>query len=208
MSVLFVTDDIFLSHDTGPGHPESIDRIRSVNDALADEDFSGLLRRVAVDATDEQMAAPHSEQLVQAILEAAPDNGYRHVDPDTVMSPDTGEAIRKGAGALVSAVDAVVTGEAASAFCAVRPPGHHAERGRPMGFCLVNNVAVAALHARAQHGLTKIAVVDFDVHHGNGTQDIFWNDPDLFFASSHQYPHYPGTGASDESGAHGNIVNA
>lgn len=208
MSVLFVTDDIFLSHDTGPGHPESIDRIRSVNDALADEDFSGLLRRVAVDATDEQMAAPHSEQLVQAILEAAPDDGYRHVDPDTVMSPDTGEAIRKGAGALVSAVDAVVTGEAASAFCAVRPPGHHAERGRPMGFCLVNNVAVAALHARAQHGLTKIAVVDFDVHHGNGTQDIFWNDPDLFFASSHQYPHYPGTGASDESGAHGNIVNA
>lgn len=208
MSVLFVTDDIFLSHDTGPGHPESIDRIRSVNDALADEDFSGLLRRVAVDATDEQMAAPHSEQLVQAILEAAPDDGYRHVDPDTVMSPDTGEAIRKGAGALVSAVDAVVTGEAASAFCAVRPPGHHAERGRPMGFCLVNNVAIAALHARAQHGLTKIAVVDFDVHHGNGTQDIFWNDPDLFFASSHQYPHYPGTGASDESGAHGNIVNA
>ncbi len=208
MSVLFVTDDIFLSHDTGPGHPESIDRLRSVNDALADEDFSGLLRRVAVDATDEQMAAPHSEQLVQAILEAAPDDGYRHVDPDTVMSPDTGEAIRKGAGALVSAVDAVVTGEAASAFCAVRPPGHHAERGRPMGFCLVNNVAVAALHARAQHGLTKIAVVDFDVHHGNGTQDIFWNDPDLFFASSHQYPHYPGTGASDESGAHGNIVNA
>lgn len=208
MSVLFVTDDIFLSHDTGPGHPESIDRLRSVNDALADEDFSGLLRRVAVDATDEQMAAPHSEQLVQAILEAAPDDGYRHVDPDTVMSPDTGEAIRKGAGALVSAVDAVVTGEAASAFCAVRPPGHHAERGRPMGFCLVNNVAIAALHARAQHGLIKIAVVDFDVHHGNGTQDIFWNDPDLFFASSHQYPHYPGTGASDESGAHGNIVNA
>lgn len=208
MSVLFVTDDIFLSHDTGPGHPESIDRLRSVNDALADEDFKSLIRQAAVDATDEQMAAPHSEQLVQAILEAAPDNGYRHIDPDTVMSPDTDEAIRKGAGALVSAVDAVVQGDAASAFCAVRPPGHHAERGRPMGFCFVNNVAVAALHARAQHGLEKIAVVDFDVHHGNGTQDIFWDDPGLFFASSHQYPHYPGTGASDETGAHGNVVNA
>ncbi|MDG2244201.1 MAG: histone deacetylase family protein [Rhodospirillaceae bacterium] len=208
MSVLYVTDDIFLSHDTGPCHPESIDRLRSVNNALADEEFSGLLRRAAINATDDQMAAPHSEQLVQAIIEAVPDDGYRHIDPDTVMSPDTDEAIRKGAGALVSAVDAVVTGEAASAFCAVRPPGHHAERGRPMGFCFVNNVAVAALHARAQHGLRKIAVVDFDVHHGNGTQDIFWNDPDLFFASIHQYPHYPGTGASDETGAHGNVVNA
>ncbi|MBT4738987.1 MAG: histone deacetylase family protein [Rhodospirillaceae bacterium] len=208
MTVLYVTDDIFLSHDTGPGHPESVDRLRSVHSALDGEDFAGLTRRNAIDATDAQMAAPHSDDLVQAILEAAPEDGYRHIDPDTVMSPHTDEAIRKGAGALVSAVDAVALGEVASAFCAVRPPGHHAERGRPMGFCFVNNIAVAALHARAAHGYKKIAVVDFDVHHGNGTQDIFWNDPDLFFASSHQYPHYPGTGAADEKGEHNNVVNA
>lgn len=207
MSVLLVTDDSFLHHDTGPGHPESIDRIRSVQQALDESETPGLLRRAAVDATDAQMVAPHSQELVSAILEAAPEEGYRHIDPDTVMSPGTDEAIRKGAGALVLAVDAVINGDAATAFCAVRPPGHHAERGRPMGFCFVNNVAVAAFHARAAHDLKRIAVVDFDVHHGNGTQDIFWDDPDLFFASSHQYPHYPGSGARDETGAHNNVVN-
>lgn len=207
MPVLFVTDDSFLEHDTGPGHPESIDRMRSVHQALDEAAFSGLIRKAAGDATDAQMAAPHSQALVSAIFEAAPDEGYRHIDPDTVMSPGTDEAIRKGAGALVLAVDSVMAGEAPTAFCAVRPPGHHAERDRPMGFCFVNNVAVAAFHARQAHGLKKIAVVDFDVHHGNGTQDIFWGDPDLFFASSHQYPHYPGSGAADEAGGHNNIVN-
>lgn len=207
MSVLLVTDDTFLGHDTGPGHPESVDRIRSVNDALSDERFANFPRRTAVDASLAEMAAPHSEELVEALLAAAPDNGYRHIDPDTVMSPGTDEAIRRGAGALVMAVDAVAGGEVQSAFCAVRPPGHHAERRRPMGFCFVNNIAVAAFHARSAHGFNRIAVVDFDVHHGNGTQDIFWDDEDLFFASSHQYPHYPGTGAVDERGAHGNIVN-
>lgn len=208
MAVLLVTDDTFLNHDTGPGHPESVDRIRSVHQALKDEDFNGLLRRAPVDATQEQMAAPHSSDFVAAILEAAPIDGYRHIDPDTVMSPGTDDAIRRGAGSLVLAVDSVISGEADSAFCAVRPPGHHAERDRPMGFCFVNNVAVAAMHARQTHGLKKIAVVDFDVHHGNGTQDIFWDEPDLFFASSHQYPHYPGTGAKEDTGGHNNIVNA
>ena len=207
MTILFVTDDSFLDHDTGPGHPESADRLRSVREALDDEDFKTLMRRPAIDATDEQMAAPHSLNLVKAILSAAPDDGYRHIDPDTVMSPGTDEAIRLGAGALVLAVDEVMSGQVSRAFCAVRPPGHHAERDRPMGFCFVNNVAVAAFHARNAHGAEKIAVVDFDVHHGNGTQDIFWDDPNLFFASSHQYPHYPGTGAADERGAHNNVVN-
>lgn len=207
MSMLFVTDDSFLEHDTGPGHPESIDRIRSVQQAMEESELPGLIRKTAVDATEKQMAAPHSAKLVTAILDAAPDEGYRHIDPDTVMSPGTDEAIRKGAGALVTAVDAVMAGEAPTAFCAVRPPGHHAERDRPMGFCFVNNVAVAAFHAREAHNVRKVAVVDFDVHHGNGTQDIFWDNPDLFFASSHQYPHYPGTGAGDETGAHNNVVN-
>lgn len=207
MSVLLVTDDAFLGHDTGPGHPERIERIRSVVAVLDDDAFSSLLRRSAIDADLAQMAAPHSEDYVEAVLDAEPESGYRHIDPDTVMSPGTGDAIRRGAGALVLAVDAVAEGEASSAFCAVRPPGHHAERRRPMGFCFVNNVAVAAFHARAAHGYERIAVIDFDVHHGNGTQDIFWDDPGLFFASTHQYPHYPGTGAADERGAHNNIVN-
>jgi acetoin utilization deacetylase AcuC-like enzyme len=208
MAVLLVTDDTFLKHDTGPGHPESVDRIRTVQQALNDESFNSLLRRAPVDATEEQMAAPHSSDLVAAILKAAPTGGYRHIDSDTVMSSGTGDAIRKGAGSLVLAVDSVISGEAESAFCAVRPPGHHAERDRPMGFCFVNNVAVAAMHARQAHGLRKIAVVDFDVHHGNGTQDIFWNEPDLFFASSHQHPHYPGTGAAEDIGGYNNVVNA
>ena len=207
MGVLFVTDESFLEHDTGPGHPESADRLRSVRKALDDEDFKTLIRRSAINATDEHMAAPHSADFVAAVISAAPDTGYRHIDPDTVMSPGTDEAIRLGAGALVLAVDDVMGGKAATAFCAVRPPGHHAERDRAMGFCFVNNVAVAAFHARNAHGAKKVAVVDFDVHHGNGTQDIFWDDPNLFFASSHQYPHYPGTGAADERGAHNNVVN-
>lgn len=207
MTVILITDDSFLNHDTGPGHPENSDRLRSVEKALDDDSFSGLRREAASDATDEQMAAPHSPALISAIMEAAPADGYRHIDPDTVMSPGTDKAIRRAAGAVVSAVDQVMEGKGQSAFCAVRPPGHHAERQRPMGFCFVNNVAVGAFHARQAHGVGKVAVVDFDVHHGNGTQDIFWNEPNLFFASTHQYPHYPGTGAADETGAHNNIVN-
>ncbi len=207
MSILFITDESFLDHDTGAGHPESADRLRSVRKALDDEDFSNLIRRSAEDATDAQMAAPHSPDLINAILNAAPEEGYRHIDPDTVMSPGTDEAIRLGAGSMVLAVDEILNGRVQRAFCAIRPPGHHAERDRPMGFCFVNNVAVAAFHARAAHKVTRVAAVDFDVHHGNGTQDIFWDDPDLFFASTHQYPYYPGTGAADERGAHNNVVN-
>jgi len=207
MSVLFVTDESFLGHDTGPGHPESIDRLHSINAALDDESFSGLERRAAPRASIAQMAAPHTKEFVLAIMDAAPDSGYRHIDPDTVMSPGTDEAIRRGAGALVLAVDEVMDGRAQSAFCAVRPPGHHAKRNHAMGFCFVNNVAVGAYHARNKGSIHKVAVVDFDVHHGNGTQDIFWDDPDLFFASTHQYPHYPGTGAAEDTGAHNNVVN-
>ncbi len=207
MTVLLVTDDSFLNHETGPGHPECVDRLRYVHAALKDESFAPLTRRAAADATDAQMAAPHSPDLIAAIFAAEPKAGYRHIDPDTVMSPGTGQAIRKGAGALVGAVDAVVGGQMSAAFCAVRPPGHHAEWNRPMGFCFVNNIAVAAFHARQAHDLKRIAVIDFDVHHGNGTQDIFWDDPDLFYASSHQHPHYPGTGAAHEKGGHNNVVN-
>jgi len=153
------------------------------------------------------MSLAHPGEYVAQILAAVPPEGLRNVDSDTVLSAGSGEAMVRAAGAVVRAVDAVAAGEVSNAFCAVRPPGHHAESHRAMGFCLVNNIAVGALHARAKHGWQRVAVIDFDVHHGNGTQDIFWEDADAFYASSHQFPFYPGTGSRRETGAHGNVIN-
>ncbi len=208
MATLLYTHRACVDHDTGVRHPESPDRLRSVQAALAGAGFDGLVRREAPEAARERLALAHEPGYVDAVLAAVPETGHRHLDPDTVVSPASGAAALRGAGAVVAAVDAVVTEpEARNAFCAVRPPGHHAERARSMGFCLFNNAAVGALHARAGHGLRRAAVVDFDVHHGNGTQHMFENDEDLFYASSHQAPFYPGTGAASETGV-GNVVNA
>jgi acetoin utilization deacetylase AcuC-like enzyme len=150
----------------------------------------------------------HDRRIVEEILSVTVEPGeFVRIDEDTTMSAGSAEAALRCAGAVTAAVDAVMGGKVHNAFCAVRPPGHHAERARPMGFCLFNNVAVGALHARRVHGLDRIAVVDFDVHHGNGTQDIFSDDPDLFYASTHQHPLYPGTGSSSERGVANNIVN-
>ena len=193
-------------HDTGRGHPERPDRIRAVMAALSTDAFAGLDRREAPEAETAQLARAHSPAFVEALLDAVPGEGRVRVDPDTVMSADSGEASLRAAGAMVAAVDAVMGGEAANAFCAVRPPGHHAESRRSMGFCLFNNVAVGALHAREALGADRVAVVDFDVHHGNGTQAIFESDPALFFASTHEFPLYPGTGRAEETGC-GNVVN-
>ena len=170
--------------------------------------FSALERREAPRASVDQIARAHDRGIVEDVLAAAPNEGHVHIDGDTVLSPGSGEAALRAAGAVVGAVDAVMAGEADNAFCAVRPPGHHAETRRPMGFCLFNNVAVGALQAREAHGCHRVAVVDFDVHHGNGTQEIFWEDPDLLFISVHQMPLYPGTGSPGERGAGGdNILN-
>ena len=207
MTTLLITSTHAVDHDTGPGHPESPDRIRAVVKALQQDSFKGLTRMTAPDATVAQMARAHPQKFVEQILAAVPGRGYARIDPDTVLSPGSGAAIVEAAGGLIAAVDAVAKGEADNAFCAVRPPGHHAESNRAMGFCLINNVAVGALHARAAHGYKRVAVVDFDVHHGNGTQEIFWNDPDAFYASMHQFPNYPGTGRRSERGAHNNVVN-
>ena len=174
---------------------------------MEDEAFAGLERRQAPRAEREQIARVHPRSYVDGILEAIPSHGYYGIDMDTVVSPGSGEAALRAAGALCAAVDAVMAGEADNAFCAVRPPGHHAEPQRAMGFCLFNNVAIGAAQARAVHGLTRVAVVDFDVHHGNGTQAMFWDDAELFFGSTHQMPLYPGTGAHNERGVAGNIVN-
>ncbi|MDX2141938.1 MAG: histone deacetylase family protein [Rhodospirillaceae bacterium] len=207
MTTLLVTHASGLEHDTGPYHPESPDRLRSVQKALAQSAFKDLLREDAPAATVEQMARAHSVPFVENMLAAIPVKGLRHLDPDTVVSPGSGAAITHAAGAVVRAVDAVAAGTAQNAFCAMRPPGHHAESSRAMGFCVVNNVVVGAYHARAVHGFKRVAVVDFDVHHGNGTQEIFWDDAEAFYASTHQYPYYPGTGARAEKGAHNNVVN-
>ena len=207
MSTLLLTHPICLEHDTGEGHPERIDRLRAVLAALDDEPFQNLDRREAPAATRDQVARVHPTAYVDRVLSRVPASGLAAIDADTVVSAKSGEAALRAAGAVCAAVDAVLSGEARNAFCAVRPPGHHAEPGRAMGFCLFNNVAVGAEHARKAHGLERVAVVDFDVHHGNGTQAMFWNEAGLFFASTHQSPLYPGTGRAEECGAHGNVVN-
>ena len=206
MTTLLFHHESSARHDTGQGHPERPDRIRAVMEALSAETFTGLDRRTAPEAEPGQLARAHAPEFVEALLDAVPVDGRVQVDADTVMSADSGEASLRAAGAMVAAVSAVVAGEATNAFCAVRPPGHHAEAERSMGFCLFNNVAVGAMHAREALGAERVAVVDFDVHHGNGTQAIFEADPSLFFASSHEFPLYPGTGRADETGC-GNIVN-
>ena len=208
MNTLLFTHKACIEHDPGAHHPECPARLRAVLSALEAEEFRSLERREAPRAEIEQIARMHDRDFVHAVLNAIPTEGRRALDGDTHVSPGSGEAALRAAGAACAAVDAVAAGEARNAFCAVRPPGHHAEQAVAMGFCLFNNVAVAAAHARAAHGLRRAAVVDFDVHHGNGTQAMFWDDAELFFASTHQSPLYPGTGGLGECGKFRNIVNA
>jgi acetoin utilization deacetylase AcuC-like enzyme len=206
MATLLLTHPACLEHDPGAGHPECPDRLRAILAALAAADFGALERREARRATEEELTRVHPADYVRQVLAAVPARGRAYLDGDTALSPRSGEAALRAAGAACAAVDAVANGEAANAFCAVRPPGHHAEPNVPMGFCVFNNAALGALHARAAHGLQRVAVVDFDVHHGNGTQAAFATDPGLFYASTHQFPLYPGTGRMSETGV-GNIVN-
>jgi acetoin utilization deacetylase AcuC-like enzyme len=206
MTVLF-THPACLEHDTGPGHPERPDRLRAVLAALEAAEFDTLRREEAPLAEESQLLLAHTVRHVDGVRQRVPDSGLAAIDPDTIVSPGSWEAARRAAGAVVAAVDLVMAKQAPNAFCAVRPPGHHAERTGAMGFCLFNNIAIGALHARQVHEVKRIAVVDFDVHHGNGTQDVFENDPDLFFASTHQAGAYPGTGMAAEHGIANNIVN-
>ena len=207
MDTLLVTHPACLRHEVPDGHPECPDRLRAVLGALEAEEFALLMRATAPLATEEQLERVHTLEHIQSMLNGEPEEGFRRIDADTAMSPGSPEAALRAAGAVVYAVDEVMSGHARNAFCAIRPPGHHAEPGRAMGFCLFNNVAVGALHARAVHGIKRPAVIDFDVHHGNGTQDIFAGDPGLFYASTHQFPFYPGTGSPADRGVAGNIVN-
>jgi acetoin utilization deacetylase AcuC-like enzyme len=205
MRMLIFTHAAMLGHDPAPGHPEQPARLSVVVDALAE-----LERRDAPLAAREAITRVHPAAYVDA-LEAAfreAEQDVVQIDADTAIGPGSREAVYRAAGACIAAVDAVLNGEDEMAFCAVRPPGHHAEPTRPMGFCVFNNVAIAALHALEAHGLRRVAVIDFDVHHGNGTQAVAAHEPRLFFASTHQSPLYPGTGRADETGCCKNVVNA
>jgi acetoin utilization deacetylase AcuC-like enzyme len=206
MTTLLLTHQACLEHDPGSYHPESPERLRAVLDALAAPEFARLQRREAPRAELDEVARVHPRDFISAVLGAVPQRGHAALDADTVLSPRSGEAALRAVGAVCAAIDAVVEGHADNAFCAVRPPGHHAEADRSMGFCLFNSVAIGAQRARQKHGLERAAVIDFDVHHGNGTQAIFENNPHVFYASTHQSPLYPGTGARSETGC-GNIVN-
>jgi len=210
LTTLLYTHPSSLAHDTGPGHPEQQARAKVIYGAIEREEQKGnladVLRREAPEATREQLQRVHDAAFVEAILNAVPDQGYVRIDADTVMSPASGEAALCQAGAVCAAVDAVIGGKADNAMCALRPPGHHAEPDRAMGFCLFNGIAIGAMHALVHHGLGKASIFDFDVHHGNGTQAAFEREPRVQYLSTHQWPLFPGTGAKEETGV-GNIVN-
>ena len=208
MSTLLITHPACMNHLNPPGHPERPDRLRAIESVLEGEQFQMLARVQAPVASLETIALCHPMDYVEEIRDAAPTEGLVQLDADTAMSPGSFEAALRAVGGAVHAVDEVVAKKAANAFCAMRPPGHHAEKTRPMGFCIFNQAAIAARYAQKQHGLGRVAVVDFDVHHGNGTQDIFWADATLMYCSTHQMPLYPGSGAVSERGEHNNIVNA
>jgi len=208
MSTLLITHPAFLEHLTPLGHPERPDRLRAIERALEAEKFQTLARSQAPLASLETVALCHPMEYIVAVREAAPREGLIHLDADTVMSPSTFEAALRAAGGAIHAVDEVLSKKAANAFVAARPPGHHAETARPMGFCLFDNAAIAARYSQQRYGIASAAIIDFDVHHGNGSQEIFWSDKTVMYCSTHQMPLFPGTGAVGETGDHNTIVNA
>ncbi len=208
MTTLLVADDLFLEHVTPTGHPERPDRIRAIARALSDPRFAGLTRSGPRPVDEAVLATAHDPAYVAAVRAAMPPEGIAQLDADTWVSPRSYEVAVNAVGGAMLAVDAVFGGAAANAFCAVRPPGHHAEADRAMGFCLFANAVIAARHAQSAHGAERVAIVDWDVHHGNGTQAIVWDDPSILYGSTHQMPLYPGTGDASETGAGGTIFNA
>jgi acetoin utilization deacetylase AcuC-like enzyme len=208
MPTLLISHPACLEHLTPPGHPERPDRLRAVEHSLEAEEFQLLVRVEAPMAPLEIVALCHPMDYITEIRDATPKEGMVRLDADTSMSPGSFEAALRAVGGAVLAVDEVLAKRATNGFVATRPPGHHAETARPMGFCLFDNAAIAARHAQRRHGIARAAIVDFDVHHGNGSQEIFWDDKSVMYCSTHQMPLFPGTGALGESGEHDTIVNA
>lgn len=207
MTTALFTHSDCLEHGVPPGHPECPARLIAIQKALSEDKFAALDRRDAPLATTDQIAQAHPQSFVDSVRAMIPETGIARVDESTSASSGSWAAALRAAGSVIAASDAVMTGEVSNAFCAIRPPGHHAEPETAMGFCLFNNVAVGAHHLRNSHGLSRIAAIDFDVHHGNGVQAFFETDPDLFYGSTHEAPLYPGTGRASERGVAGNIVN-
>ncbi len=207
MTTALLTHPDCLGHVTPPGHPERVGRLEAILAALEAPRFDALMRVEAPLGAEVEILRCHPQEYVDRIRAAVPAEGWVALDADTHLSPGSLKAALRGVGAVTRAVDMVLAGEASNAFCAVRPPGHHAETETAMGFCLFGNIAIAAKRALDHHGLDRVAIMDFDVHHGNGTQDLMWNEPRVLFASTHQMPLYPGTGDRHETGAHGNILN-
>lgn len=205
---LLIHHPCFLDHVTAPGHPERVDRLHAVHQVLADPAFDGLRREEAPLGELEAARQVHTNEHVDHIEATSPTSDLVYLDADTAMSPGSLKAARHALGGALHAVDRVLAGDVQNAFCAMRPPGHHAESQKAMGFCLFNAIAAAARHAQKTHGVERVVIFDFDVHHGNGTQEIFWDDASVTYISTHQMPLYPGTGAPNERGEHGNIVNA
>ncbi|MDX0317920.1 histone deacetylase family protein [Sinorhizobium meliloti] len=208
MTTHLYENPVFLKHEVPEGHPERPDRLKALNLALEHPNFADLERLEASKGDENLVLLAHTEEHLLGIKRDIPDEDINQIESDTYASPQSLEAALTGIGGAVAAVDAVFAGEADNAFVAARPPGHHAEKNRAMGFCFFNNVAIAARYAQTAHGAERVAIVDWDVHHGNGTQDIFWDDPSVLFCSTHQIPLYPGTGAKDETGVRNNVVNA
>jgi len=208
MPTLLLSHPTCLNHLTPSGHPERPDRLRAIEQALADEEFQALIREEAPLGELETIALCHPRDYIEAIRDSSPAEGLVRIDADTSMSPGSFEAALRAVGSAIRAVDQVMAKKVSNAFCAIRPPGHHTETARPMGFCLFNNAAIAARYAQKKHGVEHVAIIDFDVHHGNGTQDIFWSDKTVMYCSTHEMPLYPGTGARTERGEFNTIVNA
>ena len=207
MTTILYEHPVFLEHHVPPGHPERPDRLRALNALLEHENFRALDRREAPTANEDAVTLAHPESFLFEVMRMMPEEGMRQIEADTHASPESLKAALTGIGGAMAGVDDVFMGKADNVFVASRPPGHHAEHDKVMGFCLFNNVAIAARHAQKAHGAERVAIIDFDVHHGNGTQDIFQADPSVLYCSTHQMPLYPGTGAKKETGV-GNIVNA
>ena len=207
MATRFYHHPVYLEHLTPPGHPERPDRLRAIERVLMEEPFDKLDRVEAPEGDEAAVLYAHPESHLEHIRAAVPAEGISHIDGDTVLSPKSWQAALTAIGAANAAVDDVFGKRADNVFVASRPPGHHAEKTRAMGFCLFNHAAIAARHARKIHGAERVAIVDWDVHHGNGTQDIFWDDPNVLYCSTHQALLYPGTGSRNETGETGNIVN-
>ena len=208
MSTLFLTHPAGLKHEMGPDHPERPDRLRAIERILENERFQTLIRDMAPKGSVEDIVRVHPAAYFSSLEDSSPSEGLTFLDGDTSMGPGTWSAALHAVGAACQAVDEVMTRKVSNAFVAMRPPGHHAETATPMGFCFFNNAAIAARRAQAAHGAERVAIMDFDVHHGNGSQEIFWADPTVMYSSTHQMPLYPGTGAKSETGDHDNIVNA